>query len=249
MERVNTIHALDPTGTIDALVSPQSERPGYRGRGRGFRGRGFRGRPRGTNSLRPYSDRDDTYRLQPEGDQVEGTSDQPRPSRGRGRGFRGRGRGRGFRGRGRGRGFRGRGRAFYAQTRSEQDVASQPRFIKVDDLEPESRAVYLNLKVAKEPELVKHLVYSDGREVKEWSVLVGDETGVANLRVNSGDLASAMKPEVSLILRNGLIIMKDNKFMKLAANIWGKIELVSNPHSFEVNSTRNVSLTEYEQES
>jgi hypothetical protein len=119
----------------------------------------------------------------------------------------------------------------------------------VDDLEPESRAIYMNLKVAKEVELVKHLVYSDGREVKEWSVLVGDETGVVNLRVNGGDLASAMKPGVSLILRNGLIIMKDNKFMKLATNIWGKIELVSNPHSFEVNSARNVSLTEYEQES
>ena len=247
MDAADTIQTLDPTATTNPVVRPQSERQGYRGRGRGFRGRGprgrgFRGRSRG-NSLRPYSERNDTSRTQIEGNEAEGTSDQPRRGRGfRGRGFRGRGRGRG-------RGFRGRGRAFNVQIRSEQNVASQPRFIKVDDLEPESRAVYLNLKVAKEPELVKHLVYSDGREVKEWSVLVGDETGVVNLRVNTGDLASAMNPGVSLILRNGLIIMKDNKFMKLATNIWGKIEVVSNPHSFEVNSARNVSLTEYEQES
>lgn len=184
------------------------------------RGRG-RGRRRGRNTSRgTFTEKFDTSRPQHDSNHPL-QSTESRRGRNRGRG----------------------------QNRSDQPVSTQPRYIKVSDLEPDTRAIYLNLKVAKEPELIKHLVYPDGRETKEWSVLVGDETGLVNLRITTEDISNLLKPGVSLIIRNGFIMMKDHKFMNLATNVWGKIEIISDSHTFEVNSAKNFSQIEYEQES
>lgn len=130
---------------------------------------------------------------------------------------------------------------------SEDIVKTEPVFVETKDLEPEARGLNLRLVVVGEPRLIKHLRYGNGREEKEWSVEAGDPTGTVNVRVATQPVGEALRDGVSIIVRNAFVEMVDRKHMRLATDLFGKIELAP-AFSFRPDVRTKHSDTEYERE-
>lgn len=130
---------------------------------------------------------------------------------------------------------------------SEDIVKTEPVFVETKDLEPEAQGLNLRLVAVGEPQLIKHLRYGDGREEKEWSVEAGDPTGTINVRVANQQVGAALRNGVSLIVRNAFVEMTDRKHMRLATDLFGKIELAP-AFSFHPDIRTKHSDTEYERE-
>jgi hypothetical protein len=94
------------------------------------------------------------------------------------------------------------------------------------------------------PKLVKHLRFKNGREEKGWEVLVGDQSGSILLTLTEESIISQIRSGTSITLRNALIYMHENKYMRVAINKWGKIDL-SVTHTFQPSARINRSLDEY----
>jgi hypothetical protein len=96
----------------------------------------------------------------------------------------------------------------------------KPVFIKVKDIEPTMRLnVYVCVDSIENELEIKKL---DGESMKICTCLVGDETGVVQLKLKDKQVQFA-KPNESLILRN----VRANVFkghIRLEADIWAKIE-------------------------
>jgi len=129
----------------------------------------------------------------------------------------------------------------------EEIVKTEPVFVETKDLEPEARGLNLRLVVVGEPQLIKHLRYGNGREEKEWSVEAGDPTGTAIVRVATQQVGEGLRDGVSLILRNAFVEMVDRKHMRLATDLFGKIELAP-AFNFRPDIRTKHSDTEYERE-
>jgi len=73
--------------------------------------------------------------------------------------------------------------------------------------------------------------------------LAGDNTGCVILTARN-DQIDVVQPGKTIVVRNAKIDMFKG-FMRLAVDKWGKVEL-SEPATFEVNATNNLSNIEYE---
>ena len=129
----------------------------------------------------------------------------------------------------RGRGRRGRGQA----TRQVDESAPlrKPEFKKVGDIEPEMTGINLKLKVA-------------GPNVR-GEVLMGDETGAVIVIVNDASVHSKLTEGTDVLVRNGFVEMKDDAFIRLVTNQWGKVQVAEERLEFVVKKSNNISDIEY----
>ncbi|KAK9674143.1 hypothetical protein RND81_12G213900 [Saponaria officinalis] len=123
---------------------------------------------------------------------------------------------------------------------STKPALRKPTFIKVDQIQPGSSGNTLTVKVVSSTAVLNRV---RGRNTRISECVVGDETGTIIFTARN-DQVDLMKPGTTVILRNAKIDMFKNT-MRLAVDKWGRIE-VTEPASFTVNETNNVSLVEYE---
>lgn len=119
----------------------------------------------------------------------------------------------------------------------EAKLLKRPKFQKVSTLKPEQRAINLDLKVVKLPEVL------DGEEIHE--VVCGDDTGLVTLRLQP---AQFLPCEVGQYVRvqNGRVRMVKG-FIRVEIDKWGKVyEVLDTEEHFEVNTTKDISAVEYE---
>jgi replication factor A1 len=130
---------------------------------------------------------------------------------------------------GRGRGRRSRGDRF----RQAEDTGAlrKPQFKKVEDIEPEMQGVNLKLKVA--------------GPNNRGEVLMGDDSGTVVVIVNDSSLHARISEGTDVYVRNGFVEMKDDAFIRLAVNEWGKIQLADERFDFVVKRNNNISDIEY----
>jgi len=116
-------------------------------------------------------------------------------------------------------------------------------FTTVDQLKPGNHGYNLKLKVLKISSVVEK-TRTDGSKIRIAECTVGDATAsvILTARNDQIDLVQAGK---TIIVRNSKIDMFKG-FMRLAVDKWGKIEVVTEPATFEVNTENNLSTIEYE---
>eukprot|EP00357_Protocruzia_adherens_P035526 CAMPEP_0115015820 /NCGR_PEP_ID=MMETSP0216-20121206/27022_1 /TAXON_ID=223996 /ORGANISM="Protocruzia adherens, Strain Boccale" /LENGTH=135 /DNA_ID=CAMNT_0002386065 /DNA_START=41 /DNA_END=448 /DNA_ORIENTATION=- len=121
---------------------------------------------------------------------------------------------------------------------------SKPSFIKISDLNPESRGVNLVAKVVSVEE-VQSKPRRSGETLKTVEVLIGDETACVNLHAVNEQI-DLMQPGKFITIRNGKVNMIQN-FMRLDVNKWGAIrEGAEETFTGDVKESTNMSKTEYE---
>lgn len=126
---------------------------------------------------------------------------------------------------------------------SENKPKAQPVFQKVNDLEPEARSINVKVKAVSDPQIISPV---SAKSKKLWEVITGDETGVIKLELPDDSFAKTVKTGSTIIVRNGFVDMRDGKFMILATNQWGKLEVSESDLGVTINKTNNVSEVEYE---
>ncbi|OMJ76362.1 hypothetical protein SteCoe_24304 [Stentor coeruleus] len=135
---------------------------------------------------------------------------------------RGRGRNRRFRDRG------GRGGDF-----SHSVEVRKPAFKTVEEISPEMIGINIKLKVI-------FLGSNNNREV-----LMGDNTGSVIVLVYDNSLLQQLRENTSVYVRNGFVEMKNDAFIRLKTNEWGKIEIAEDNFDFIVKKGNNISEVEY----
>jgi len=84
-----------------------------------------------------------------------------------------------------------------------------------------------------------------GEDGKFVEAIVGDETGIVTISLQSKDKASCCDAGASLRVQNAKVLMVKG-FMRVAIDKWAVIKVSDEPLSFEVNSSNDMSATEYE---
>jgi len=74
--------------------------------------------------------------------------------------------------------------------------------------------------------------------------MVGDNTASITLTARNEQI-DKVSPGRTIIVRNAKIDMFKG-FMRLAVDKWGKIEVATEPATFEINANNNLSNVEYE---
>lgn len=129
-------------------------------------------------------------------------------------------------------------RARFAPRRGIETAANH---VKVETLEPEQRGLDLLCKVLTEPKL--------DLPTRCYLLSVGDETGCVDLLLSNtyyNNLVQVLKPGVSLEVRNGFVVMREEKFMALRTAQGGLVSLPQQELQFAPNTNQNVSAAEYE---
>lgn len=135
------------------------------------------------------------------------------------------------RGRGRGRERRSRGR--FSQGYPEDIQPRKPAFKCVEDICPEMTGLNLKLKVA------------STRTESSNEFLMGDHTGNVIVKLNNASLIPRLQEGTSVYIRNGFVEMKNDAFIRLTVNDWGKIDLADENFDFIVKKGTNISEVEY----
>ncbi|KEP65685.1 UNVERIFIED_CONTAM: nuclear factor NF7 [Hammondia hammondi] len=123
-------------------------------------------------------------------------------------------------------------------------------FKSVQDLEPTSKGLNLRVKVVSPKVVDRDRTFPSGRTSREGHMVVGDESAVITLKLVDQQMELPDVEGTPLLIRNGLISMEEGH-MKLVVDRWGKIisdipEAEKDSFNFTVNSTRDMSATEYE---
>ena len=135
--------------------------------------------------------------------------------------------------RSRGRGRRGYQNQYRSRGAFEQDQPlRKPTFKKVSDISPEMTGVNIKLKVVSRPQ-------------NSNEVLMGDDTGNVVVVVKKESLLQSLVEGAFVIVRNGFVHMKDDTFIQLTTNEWGKVEVSPEPFDFSVSKGNNISEVEY----
>lgn len=181
------------------------------------------------------ADRQAESSVRPPRGESSGQYREPGPDAGA---YRGRGRGRrGFR-----RGYRN-GRQNYNGGRSYESK----HLTKLSALEPMKESLYVNCVALSDPVEIEGR-YSRGTVMKQWTVLVGDETGCIDLKIHNSNVARLVKEGVSMTIQNGHIEMRDNRFMRLATYRGGYVSVLQETHVFKPSTNPNYSSVEYIEE-
>eukprot|EP00440_Ansanella_granifera_P055488 gb/GFBE01060152.1/.p1 GENE.gb/GFBE01060152.1/~~gb/GFBE01060152.1/.p1 ORF type:complete len:867 (+),score=307.40 gb/GFBE01060152.1/:1-2601(+) len=119
----------------------------------------------------------------------------------------------------------------------------KPKFIKVDQVNPDSRGVNLMLKCVS----CKETEGGDGNPsgLRIWEAVCGDDTGVVTLSIRNPDIAAVCKPDASLRMQNSKVVMIKG-FIRLNIDKWAVLKPADSPVDFEVNSKNDISGVEYE---
>lgn len=129
------------------------------------------------------------------------------------------------------RGRRGRGRGRPYGTYDDIQVR-KPEYKHVEDICPELTGVNIRLKVSGNPGSANE-------------VLMGDQTGNLVVEVENLELRSRLREGASVYVRNGYVKMKNDAFIRLSVNEWGKFEVSEEPFDFVVKKGNNISEVEY----
>ena len=116
---------------------------------------------------------------------------------------------------------------------SSQIRQSKPNFTAVRDIGPEDRGLNVKLK----------MVSTINERKKE--VLMGDNTGCVIVIVNSDSVYARLSEGVPVIVRNGFVEMKEDTYIRMVTNEWGKIEISNEDFNFNVKKENNISEVEY----
>jgi len=119
----------------------------------------------------------------------------------------------------------------------------QAVYTTVDQLKPGTHGHNLKLKVVSTSTVIEK-TRSDGTKTRIAECFVGDNTGSVTLTARN-DQIDKVTPGRTIIVRNAKIDMFKG-FMRLAVDKWGKIEVASEPATFEVSTSNNLSNVEYE---
>jgi replication factor A1 len=134
-----------------------------------------------------------------------------------------------------------------------------PPVIKIADLEPDSHGHNLKVLVT-EVKTVLDRPRFDGSRLRVAEATIGDETGSVLFTARNGERFLCLKLSLiflkleqidfftvgqSLIIRNAKVEMFRNH-MRLVVDKWGLVEVSEKKYDFKVDSTRNLSLVEYE---
>jgi len=113
-----------------------------------------------------------------------------------------------------------------------------PKFVKVKDIDPDSKGVNVMLKCTRAPQPV------EGSNAL-FEVVCGDETGCVTLSVRGEAAAALCTLGSSLRLQNAHSKMVKGH-VRLVVDKWAVIKTTSEKHEFEVNEKNDISATEYE---
>ncbi|XP_047311978.1 uncharacterized protein At4g28440-like [Impatiens glandulifera] len=121
----------------------------------------------------------------------------------------------------------------------------KPLFVKVADLKPGTTGHTLVVKVLSSTTVLQKSgsASQNLRQTRIAECLVGDETGTI-LFTARNDQVDLMKAGATVNIRNSKIDMFKSS-MRLAVDKWGRVE-VTEPATFDVKETNNLSLVEYE---
>jgi replication factor A1 len=119
----------------------------------------------------------------------------------------------------------------------------KPVFVKVSDLQPETRGHNLIVKVG-EVKMVLNRTRSDGTKLSIAEAKIGDSTGCILLTARN-DQIDIVKPGATVIVRNSKVEMFKGH-MRLGVDKWGLIEPAKEELKEDINTAENLSETEYE---
>ena len=137
------------------------------------------------------------------------------------------------------RGDRRGGRNNYRENYYERNTYSneiqvvKPTFKQVSDICPEMIGINIKLKVVS--------LRSDSPN----EVYMGDETGTVIVIVAKEEILRRLHEGSSIIVRNGYVQMKQDAFIRLVINEWGKISISDEEFSFTPKKGNNISEVEY----
>lgn len=128
---------------------------------------------------------------------------------------------------------RGRGRRSPRAPRSSDYSAPvrKPSFKKVEDIEPEMTGVNVKLLVV--------------GTANRGEFIMGDDTGTVVVIVNNPELSARLAEGTSVVVRNGYVQMKEDSFIRLVTNEWGKVQVSDERWDFAVKKNNNISEIEY----
>lgn len=109
----------------------------------------------------------------------------------------------------------------------------KPIFKTVEEICPEMTGINIKLKVIS-------LGSNNDREV-----LMGDNTGRVIVVVYDNSLRQQLRVDTSVYVRNGYVEMKNDAFIRLKTNEWGKIDIAEDNLDFIVKKGNNISEVEY----
>lgn len=135
------------------------------------------------------------------------------------------------RGRGRNNDFRGRGRR--GGNFVQEFEVRKPSFKTVEEISPEMTGVNIKLKVITPGSSSNH------------EVLMGDSTGSVIVVVHQDSILQSLRENTSVFVRNAFVEMKNDAFIRLKINEWGKIEVAEENFDFIVKKGNNISEVEY----
>jgi len=128
-------------------------------------------------------------------------------------------------------------------TQAQPIVKTKPIFVTVDQLKPGTHGHNLVLKVVN-CSVVVEKTRTDCTKIKIAEAVVGDQTGCITLTARNAQI-DVVQPGQTIIARNSKVDMFRG-FMRLAVDKWGKLERATEPASFEVNTSNDLSTIEYE---
>mmetsp|Transcript_13807 Transcript_13807/g.41204 ORF Transcript_13807/g.41204 Transcript_13807/m.41204 type:complete len:143 (-) Transcript_13807:95-523(-) len=120
----------------------------------------------------------------------------------------------------------------------EKKPLTKPKFIKVKEINPDSRGVNIMVKCVKDPEKVP------ASDILEEAVC-GDETGVVTLSLRGEAQTSICKTGASLRVQNATVRMVKGH-IRLVADKWAALKAADEALTFEVKEDNDISATEYE---
>eukprot|EP00884_Botryococcus_braunii_P013354 jgi/Botrbrau1/22019/Bobra.0024s0033.1 len=127
---------------------------------------------------------------------------------------------------------------------TEIHIKRAPVFVTIDALRPETSGHNVKAKVLDSTVVLNRPGRYNSAPSRIAECTIGDSTGciIFTARNEQVDIA---KPGKFIILRNAKVDMFRGS-MRLAVNLWGKVEEDANPTEFEVKTDHNLSLIEYE---
>jgi len=112
----------------------------------------------------------------------------------------------------------------------------KPKFVKVKSINPDSKGLNLMLKC---------VTCEEVEEGKSWKAVLGDDTGVVTFSLRDADKASLCKPGSSVRVQNARVSMTKSH-INIFIDKFGVLKAADEPLAEDVNSTKDISATEYE---
>jgi len=119
----------------------------------------------------------------------------------------------------------------------------KPKFIKVEQVNPDSRGVNCILKCVS----CKETEGGDGNPsgLRIWEAVCGDETGVITLSMRDEKLAAVCKPGASVRMQNSKVVMVKG-YIRLNIDKWACLKPADSDLDCEPKMKNDLSATEYE---